>query len=398
MLPKQVPSCVHPQHPAASGSALSLTIIVSVILTGLAMSIAWLSTVHAAMAGQIPKMDAAYYAAEAAGQKAVWKFKHDNSWTTDFTNGNPSPFSTVTVNGIKWNTWVTCKFPVGDANLAWKFDENAGFSTADSSGNGNTGTFHGGVAWISPGRSGSAVSLDGSQNTYIDCGSSSSTNLTGDMTFSAWIKMNSGYYDQKIGGNQNHSTGGYKLCVYNSKLEFEVRDSANKPHLDRDVPGGTILTMGTWYHVVGMYNASGQWIKTYVNGLNKSQPVGSQHDRMSDSTFTGQAYVPPNALGSSNGNFRMGCEPWDTTLYNFNGCIDDIRIWNRCLSEAEIQALYDTTVDIHAYATDGTMTYNAGTISYTNSSVANESSFTASIPTPPPPPSRPSPPVCLLAS
>src|SRR6185369_5453749 len=95
--------------------------------------------------------------------------------------------------------------------------------------------------------------------------------------------------------------------------------------------------------------------------------------------------VPVNALGSSSGSFRMGCEPWDTTLYNFNGWMDDIRIWNRCLSESEIQALYDTTVDIHAYASDGNLTYNNGVVSYSGSVVANETSYSASIPTPPAP-------------
>ncbi len=370
------------QRRSPRGSALSLTIIVSLVLTGLAMSVAWLSTVHASMAGQIPKMDASFYAAEAAAQHAVWKFKHDNTYTYDFSNGSPTPLGSIVVNGTTWNYWATVKSPVSGANLAWKFDENSGFSTADSSGNGNTGTFHGGVTWATPGRSGACIAMDGTQNTYVDCGSSSSTNLTGDVTFSAWVKMNSGYYDQKIGGNQNNSTGGYKLCVYNSKLEFEVRDGNNKPHLNRDIVGGTILTMGTWYHLVGVYNANGQWIKTYVNGLDKSKSAGSQYDRMSDSTSAGQANVPANALGASSGAFRMGCEPWDTTLYNFNGYMDDIRIWNRCLSEAEIQALYDTTVDIHAYASDGTLNYSSGTITYSGSVVANQTSYTASIPTP----------------
>lgn len=338
------------------GSALTLTIVVSVVLTGMAMTLAWLGSTHATMAGQIPKMDASYYAAEAGAHHAIWKFKKDNTWRAT----SASPFTgSISMYGLTWNYSVTCTDSIGDSLLAWKFDEYTGSSTADSTGNGNTGIFHGGVSWYTPGRSGSCIQFNGLDG-YVDCGNNPDTNLTGDMSFSAWVKMNSGYYDQKIGGNQNGSYGGYKLCIYNSKAEFEVRDANNKPHLNRDMTGGTILTMGSWYHILGVYSESGHWIKTYVNGKLDRHLQGN-------GTGTGQTDVPANALGSTTGNFVMGREPW-ADLYYFDGWMDDIRVWNRALGDSDAKALYDTTVAIHSNVTGGT--------------ISNFADMTVSIPTP----------------
>ena len=349
-----------PRTPSSRrASVVSLLIVLSVILTGLAMTLAYLGSTHANSAGQLPKIDASFYAAEAGAQHAIWKFKHDNTWRA--TSANPFT-GIINMYNTDWTYSVTCTDGVGDALLAWKLDENTGSTTADSSGHGNTGTFHGGCSWFTPGRSGACVSMNGIDG-YIDCGNNASTNLTGDMSFSAWVKMNSGYYDQKIGGNQSGAGGGYKLCVYNSKVEFEVRDAQNNAHLDRDVSGGTVLVMGTWYHIMGVYSSSGHWIKTYVDG---------KLDRMLQGNGTGTTIddVPVASLGSTTGNFVMGKEPW-ASLYFFNGYMDDIRIWNRVLTDQEAKTLYDTTVAIHSSVNGGP--------------VANFTDMTCSIPSPPPP-------------
>ncbi len=332
------------------GSVLSLLVVISVVITGLILATAWSASIQANMASRLPKFDAAYYAAEAGAQHAAWKFRKDNQWRAPAL----SPLQgSLLVDGTTWNYTVTCTDSIGDATLAWKFDENAGASTADSSGHGNLGTFHGGVSWDPSGRSGNAVALNGIDG-YIDCGNGPTTNLTSDFTFSAWVKMNSGAYDQKIGGNQDGVAGGYKLCIYNSKVELEVRDPSNVARLDRDVPGGKILVMGSWYHVAGVYNRAAHTIKTYVNGKFDRQLTG----------------LPDNALGSTSGNFVMGREPWKSAYY-FNGSLDDIRVFNRALSDLEINSLYDTTVDIAATASNG--------------AVANCVAYSVAIPTPLPP-------------
>lgn len=330
---------------------LVLAIVMSVVLTGMVLSLAWVASVQAQTSAQYPKLDGAFYAAETGIQHAVWKFKNDNQWRATAV----APFTgSVTMLGEAYTYSVTATDAVGNATLAWSFNEGSGATTADTTGRGNTGTFQGGATWTTPGRSGAAIRLNG-RTAYVNCGNNASTNLTGDVSFSAWFRLSSAAYDQKIGANQNGSFGGYKLCIYNSKVEFEVRDASNIPWLNRNIAGGTIFTMGSWFHVVGVYSDSGHWIKTYVNG---------QLDR----EMTG---LPVNALGSTTGTFVIGREPFDSSLYFFGGDIDDIRVFNRVLSEQEILALYDTTIDITATATNGR--------------VSNSMGVSCSIPTPPPP-------------
>ncbi len=175
---------------------------------------------------------------------------------------------------------------------------------------------------------------------------------------SAWIKLTNASYDQKIGGNQNGSFGGYKFYIYNSKVIFEVRDSANNSTRNKNQPGGTVLALNTWYHVAGLYSETNHWIKTYVNG---QEEVSRR--------MTG---LPANCLGLTTPQFIIGKEPFDT-LYYFGGLIDDVRVYNSELSDAAILAMYQTAVEVHSTAT------LAGT---KNSSSA---AVTASSPLPPPP-------------
>ena len=97
--------------------------------------------------------------------------------------------------------------------------------------------------------------------------------------------------DRKIAGNQDLTTGGYKIGVYSNNLvEFEIRTAANAATLNRTSAGGTVLQQGVWYHVAGVYS-KGQYIRTYVYG---------NLDR---------ELVTTVLLGSSTGTFKLGREP-----------------------------------------------------------------------------------------
>ena len=145
-------------------------------------------------------------------------------------------------------------------------------------------------------------------------------NLTKAVSVSAWIKLTGPAQDQKIIGNQDNTSGGYKVGIYENKLELEIRDSGNAPTQNRYVEGGTVLEPDVWYHIVGTYCQGGS-IKTYVNG---------KLDR---------EIATPSLLGPSAGAVKVGCEPFDD-LYWFKGLLDDLQIYNYPLAEADIAALY----------------------------------------------------------
>jgi len=202
----------------------------------------------------------------------------------------------------------------GKANLVglWTLDGN----TNDTSGKGNNGTVNGGTAEWVPGAVGQAMNFQNGQ-TFVDCGTGASLNLTDAVTVTAWIKMGFIAGDRKIANNQDGTTGGYKIGLYtNNKVEFEVRTSANAGTLNRDVAGGTTMQQDVWYHVAGVYS-KGQFIKTYVYG---------NLDRELATTAV---------LGASTASFKLGCGEPNTTFF-WIGALDDVRVYNRVLSQEEL--------------------------------------------------------------
>ena len=129
----------------------------------------------------------------------------------------------------------------------------------------------------------------------MDCGTDASFNFSGSVTIAAWIRTGVLTSDAKIASNQNNATGGYKFGINANKMEFEIRTAANASFLNRSVAGGTVLTPGVWYHVVGVYS-KGQFIRTYVNG---------NLDRELTTT---------EVLGASNGTFKIGRESYSSRV------------------------------------------------------------------------------------
>ncbi|MFC1635813.1 LamG-like jellyroll fold domain-containing protein [Planctomycetota bacterium] len=220
----------------------------------------------------------------------------------------------------KGDVWSFRTIPEIDPTLIgwWRFDEGSGAIANDSSGNGNVGTFNGDPQWV-PGHSGYALEFDGSGD-WLDCGEDPIFQIKDAVTVAAWIKVGAQGIDHKIGGNQDGANGGYKMTIHHNRVEFEIRTATNSAGLNRNVSGGAEIMVDVWYHVTGVYSLGGGYIRTYVNGV---------LDREMSTTDT---------LGASPGSFKIGCEPFTTGLYNFNGVMDDLRIYNRALTEADILA------------------------------------------------------------
>ncbi len=235
----------------------------------------------------------------------------------------------------KGDIWNFRTIPEIDLNLVgwWRFDKGSGSIAYDSSGHGNDGNFNGNPQWV-PGHSCYALEFDGSGD-WLDCGVDPSLRITNAVTVAAWIKVGAQGIDHKICGNQDGINGGYKMTVYsNNRVEFEIRTANNRAILNRDIGGGTILQRDVWYHVTGVYSLEDSYIRTYVNGL---------LDREKNTT---------EALGDSLGPFRIGCEPFETGFqqHHFNGVMDDIRIYNRALTEGEVLWIIEEGDEVWSYA------------------------------------------------
>ena len=208
----------------------------------------------------------------------------------------------------------------------WTFDgqdiQGLYATSTDKSGNNNHGAIKNG-AFGQAGVIGQALSFDGVDD-YVDCGNKPGLNITDAITVEAWMYWNSLGSDSVgiIGKGETPAQTGYVLGKLSSetKLRFYPRGgfgSANYVKTTSDIP------TFQWVHYVGTFD--GTDIKIYVNGIleNTANSPGS----VSSNT-------QPLVLGRWYGNHAA---------YYLNGLIDEVRVYNRALSAAEIAAIYNAT-------------------------------------------------------
>jgi len=205
--------------------------------------------------------------------------------------------------------------PAGGSTLVhWRFDETSGAIATDSSGSGNSGTAVNGPLWTS-GKIGGALSFDG-VNDYVitpPLGAGPAH-----VTLAAWIKpaaaggivfselgqnaINTGWHDSQI---EVARSGVVKVCLWNGG------------HASISI--GTV-TFGTWNHVAMTYD--GATMRGYLNGV-----LGGSFNTVKHNPGTlYYAVGAADATNAGNGSY-------------FSGLIDDVHIYNRALSGAEIAAL-----------------------------------------------------------
>ncbi len=104
---------------------------------------------------------------------------------------------------------------------------------------------------------------------------------------------------------------------------------------------GSVLTStrtmagNTWYHIVATYDGSVKYL--YINGIREPDSVNTS------GSLGPNTYHRDFTLGSydhtANGDY----------VNFFGGKMDDVRIYNRALSNAEIAAIYEAGLDGHEY-------------------------------------------------
>jgi Concanavalin A-like lectin/glucanases superfamily/Domain of unknown function (DUF1929)/Bacterial Ig domain/Purple acid Phosphatase, N-terminal domain len=213
--------------------------------------------------------------------------------------------------------------PVGAAGAglvaAYGFDEGTGTTTADASGANNTATLTG-AAWTAAGRNGAALSFNGASN-WVTVPDTAALRLAGAMTLEAWVRpaANTGW--RTVLMKERPAGMSYGLYGYD--------DSGRPPAVygnyggtDVSAGGGTALALNTWSHLAGTYD--GTTMRLYVNGV-----------QVASKARTG-------ALTSSTSPLRIGGNAaWGEY---FSGLIDDVRVYNRALSAAEVGTDMNTPV------------------------------------------------------
>jgi hypothetical protein len=156
-------------------------------------------------------------------------------------------------------------------------------------------------------------SFDGS-NDYLES-ASTTLNVTGTITLAAWVKPGAVPAGDVMVIDRTNNNTGYSLG-WSSTMKPRLRIGNGSTYVN--VNGTTTLsTTGGWYHIVGTVDSAGQG-KIYTDGV------------METSTTTGPV------RSETGQNFRIGTR---STGNYVTGGIDEVRVYNRALSDSEVQDL-----------------------------------------------------------
>jgi len=238
-----------------------------------------------------------------------------------------SPSSSSSLKSLNYN-FNNTNYNLYDDNLVlnMNFNNNAAMGegstkVVDSSKYSNNGTVTG-ATWTSSGKFGGAYQFNGVEGTKsISVPNSNSLNFGSNTNFSisVWVKPVgvSGDIIEKANGD---GTIGYKLYMVNDVAGYaRIRDVSGN-----DVYSTISLSPNKWNHIVAVFNRWGN-LQTYVNGLLQD----------TDSIVSVRDITNTYPLVIGTGKQRSN---------DFNGAIDELRIYSKILSPAEINQLYMTTL------------------------------------------------------
>lgn len=217
----------------------------------------------------------------------------------------------------------------------WRFDENPGATVAvDSTGNFNGTNSPTGATFATGGRVGNAMSLTSAQNGFVSMGNNLMLGST-DFTVSAWVQSPAGdttAFAALLSKHNQSSANGY-ILGYNHTAIANGLDRAFFYAGTRTIPsmGFTIVDVpvstttvndGSWHHLVGVYRVGGT-TTIYVDGIPLEGSIAS------------------SPIGSNSVPFLIGGSTAGTTpTGNLTGLVDDVQIYNRALSDTEIDVIY----------------------------------------------------------
>ena len=206
----------------------------------------------------------------------------------------------------------------------WHFDDETN-PTSDSSGNGHDGLLGGGTAEHMPvwtnGISNKALDFDGKDD-YVRVDVPSDWGFDQEITVSAWFKPrspgDSGWiFNRWLGDDDTfhldyHSTG---------KLKFQISNSGDG-NVQDDLLTQTSVMDTDWHHVVGVFDGPNQNLSIFLDGKYENSTI---------TTF--------NSFYSIKDYLNIGRLPGYPTIF-FNGTLDEMSIWSKALSPADISDMY----------------------------------------------------------
>ncbi|MFE5074680.1 LamG-like jellyroll fold domain-containing protein [Streptomyces halstedii] len=207
----------------------------------------------------------------------------------------------------------------------WQLDESTGATRSEGSSGARVARLYGGTTPGAPGKTGTALGLDGTSGyaaTDIP-----TVNTANGFSVSAWVKLDQVPDHAAVIAAQpgNHSPG-FELYYSQGLNRWVFNQYAS------DTPGASItramaptaggVTAGTWTHLVGVYSGGAKELQLHIDG----KLVGR---------------TPYTTAWDARRGLRIGAAELNGVIKNFfPGTIDDLRIFDKPVSETEVGNLY----------------------------------------------------------
>jgi hypothetical protein len=221
--------------------------------------------------------------------------------------------------------------PAAGPVLTLSFNEASGTTAVDGSGNNNNGTISGATRVTGQTGFGGALQFNGSSS-IVNIAHSASLALTNGMTLEAWVNpsanagtsVNDGWRTVIM---KERSTTGLAYGLYSNDGDSNPSRPAGyirNNGTDVEAANGPAVPIGVWTHLAVTYD--GTTLRLYVNGVLRN------------------SVSAPGGINASTAPLRIG----GNTVFSvpgteyFAGLIDEVRIYNRALSAAEITADMNT--------------------------------------------------------
>jgi hypothetical protein len=209
---------------------------------------------------------------------------------------------------------------------AYGFNEGSGTTVGDASGNGNGGAISN-ASWVQ-GKSGTSLKFTGAANSYVSIPDAPSLDLTNGLTVEAWVDPSSltspdADWCAVVAKDHPNSSNDISYALY------AATGTSTPPgeHIlvsggDKGVSASSKLTLNSWAFLAATYD--GASMKIYVNGTLVRSKAQS------------------GSIVEVNAPLKIGGD-WSGEM--FTGIIDEVRVYNTALTQAQVQGDMSTPVD-----------------------------------------------------
>ena len=209
----------------------------------------------------------------------------------------------------------------------YKFDDRSGTTAQDSSGNGHDGTLVNDPQWVA-GKVVGALQFAGNGDYVIDDDAENYLNGLNAVTIAVWIKSelintDKGFIDGEMpDGNDNTMTMRYDSAGSTGGGDDVLKMAVTSTGGEQQLESSEDLQTTEWQHVALVWS-SGQQLQFYVNGA-LDTPTDNQ------AALSGTTSVVTELVVGKGSKDDGAAESWQ-------GLIDEVRIYDRALTQEEIQ-------------------------------------------------------------